>query len=317
MASPLRIEIERRRSASEISTIGHTFVGAHVRAIHRCVATARVAKGSAVIVSRYYSPYIASPWLSFSMGRDRPIKASPARSLAAPSGDITEGLTRSNGDLTFHPRWLARCMWRPLSFGDSDKKRGKRFSRTARPGRVLRTTRFQIDCAWKDKWWNNITLLHRDVLWCINKCLIIFAVIVIHWKQFLFFSLNAENRLVGTVTPSYLKNAIYNYKKYFSIQIDVMQCQLFRKKSRLYWQRLDTFLWNTSKEEQERTRGNRCSTALAFPLLRILRWCFREFANISRIVDIDCSCVEQTELYRTAICELRLELSRDAFPPRL
>lgn len=45
-----------------------------------------------------------------------------------------------------------------------------------------------------------------------------------------FFSLNAENRLVGTVTPSYLKNAIYNYKKYFSIQIDVMQCQLFRKK---------------------------------------------------------------------------------------
>lgn len=38
-----RIEIERRRSASETSMIGHTFAGAHVRAIYRCVASGRTA----------------------------------------------------------------------------------------------------------------------------------------------------------------------------------------------------------------------------------------------------------------------------------
>lgn len=144
---------------------------------------------------------------------------------------------------------------------------------------------------------------------------IIFAVIAMHWKQFLFFSLNAENQLVETVIPSYLKDmsVMYNYKKYFSIQIVITQCQLVKQKPRLYWQRWfanDIFFGDTWKEEQE--------MALAFPLPRILLWCFRQFAkNISRIVDIDCSCVEQTELYCTVICELRLELSRNAFPLRL
>jgi len=37
-SQPLRIQIERHRRTSEISTIGHTLVGVRVHAIRQCVA---------------------------------------------------------------------------------------------------------------------------------------------------------------------------------------------------------------------------------------------------------------------------------------
>lgn len=65
----------------------------------------------------------------------------------------------------------------------------------------------------------------------------IFAVIAMHWKQPLSFSLNAENRLVETI-PSYFEDARYNCKSdFFQLKL-MLQCQSFKIISHLNWQQM-------------------------------------------------------------------------------
>lgn len=161
---------------------------AHVRAIHRMRRERERAPLSRDILVVHRPRNSRFRWAG--IGRLRHPPRGPLRPAAAilPGGG---GLTRSNGDLTFHPRWLARCMWRPLSFGDSDKKRGERsFHGRREPEEFCERRDFKS--IMREKISDGITSLHsRGALTNINN---ICGDRTIHWKQFLLFPWNAKNR---------------------------------------------------------------------------------------------------------------------------